>query len=177
MDESEPTVSSRAPRVPGAPLQGDIGVVRPATQGDVDLLVGWHAHPEVARYWGGKVYSREQLLARLARPQVDAYIVEAGGEPVGYLQAWFGDTADVTGLDMFLIPEARGRGLGPDVARTLARYLLREAGRTRVTVDPELWNESAVRSWKRAGFRPVEEREADDEHAQPWLLMEFDTDY
>jgi aminoglycoside 6'-N-acetyltransferase len=160
---------------PGAPLEGEIAVVRPATEADVDLLVGWHADPEVARYWGEQTYSREQLLARLARPQVDAYIVEADGEPVGYLQAWFGDTADVTGLDMFLIPAARGRGIGPDAARTLARYLLREAGRTRVTVDPELWNQSAVRSWKRAGFRPLEEREADDEHAHRWLLMEFDS--
>ncbi len=77
-------------RVPGAPLQGRITVVRPATGADVDLLVRWHAHPEVARYWGGKTYSREQIVARLARPQVDAYIVEADGEPVGYLQAWFG---------------------------------------------------------------------------------------
>jgi aminoglycoside 6'-N-acetyltransferase len=141
-------------RVPVAPLQGEITVVRPATEGDVDLLVGWRAQPEVARYWGEKTFSRKQMLARLARPQVDAYIVEAGGEPVGYLQSWFGDGADATGLDMFLIPESRGRGFGPDAARSLARFLLRKAGRTRVTVDPELWNESAVRSWKRAGFRP-----------------------
>jgi aminoglycoside 6'-N-acetyltransferase len=75
---------------------------------------------------------------------------------------------------MFLIPEARGRGLGTDASRTLASYLVGQAGRTRVTVDPELWNESAVRSWKRAGFRPVEEREADSEHSHRWLLMEFD---
>jgi aminoglycoside 6'-N-acetyltransferase len=172
MNESERGISSR---VPCAPLQGRITVVRPATGADVDLLVRWHAHPEVARYWGGRTYSREQIVARLARRQVDAYIVEADGEPVGYLQAWFGETADVTGLDMFLIPTARGRGLGPDAARTLAQDLLREAGRTRVTVDPELWNESAVRSWRRAGFRPVEEREADDEHPHRWLLMEFDS--
>jgi aminoglycoside 6'-N-acetyltransferase len=162
-------------RVPATPLNGDITAVRPATGADVDLLVRWHADPEVARYWGGQSYSRKELLARLARPHVDAYIVEVAGDPVGYLQAWFGDKADVTGLDMFLIPTARGRGLGPDAARTLARHLLCEGGRTRVTVDPELRNEGAMRSWKRAGFRPVEERDADDEHPHPWLLMEFDS--
>ena len=47
------------------------------------------------------------------------------------------------------------------------------AGRTRVTVDPYLWNERAVRGWLKGGFRPVEERGPDDEHLHPWLLMEF----
>jgi hypothetical protein len=37
-----------------------------------------------------------------------------------------------------------------------------------------LWNERAVRGWLKAGFRPVEEREPDDEHRDRWLLMEFD---
>lgn len=113
------------------------------------------------------------MLARLIRPHVDAYIVEADGVPVGYLQAWFGETPDVGGLDMFLVPAARGRGLGPDAARTLARYLLGEGGRQRVTVDPDIRNERAVGGWVKAGFRPIEEREPDDDHLQRWLLMEF----
>jgi aminoglycoside 6'-N-acetyltransferase len=74
---------------------------------------------------------------------------------------------------MFLEPAARGHGYGPDAARTLARYLLAEARWPRVTVDPYRWNEWAVRAWKRAGFEPVEERPADDEHTADWLLMEF----
>lgn len=148
-------------------------MVRPATSDDVDLLVRWHAHPNVSYYWGGKAFTRDEELDRLARPDVDPYIVEADGDPVGYMQAWFGPTADLSGLDMFLIPSARGRGIGPDAARTLARYLVCEAGRTRVTVDPELWNDRAVRAWTRAGFRSVEEREPDNEHPHRWLLMEF----
>jgi len=108
------------------------------------------------------------------RADVDAYIVEAGGEAVGYIQAWFGETLDVGGLDMFLIPSVRGRGLGPDAGRALARYLLTEGGRERVTVDPYVCNERAVAGWRKAGFRPVEEREPDHEHVHRWLLMEFD---
>jgi hypothetical protein len=42
-----------------------------------------------------------------------------------------------------------------------------------VTVDPYLSNERAVRAWRRTGFVPVEERPADDEHTESWLLMEF----
>jgi aminoglycoside 6'-N-acetyltransferase len=85
------------------------------------MLVRWHVDPEVARYWDGETFSYEQMLARLSRPHVDAYIVEADGEPVGYLQAWLGETADVGGLDMFLVPTALGRGLGPDAVRPRCR--------------------------------------------------------
>ena len=155
-------------------LRGTATVVRPATGADVDLLVRWHADPEIAHYWDGETYSHDEVLDRLARGEVRAYIVEAGGEPVGYLQAWSDDAGGGGGLDMFLIASARGRGLGPDVARTLARHLLAEAGWTRVTADPYLWNERAVRGWRKAGFRPVEEREPDAEHLHRWLLMEFD---
>jgi aminoglycoside 6'-N-acetyltransferase len=162
-------------RRPDTPLRGERVVVRLAGEEDVDLLVRWHADPEVARYWDGKTYSCDQMRARLARPDVDAYVVEADGEPVGYLQAWFGETSDVGGLDMFLVPSARGRGVGPDAARTLARYLLDQGKRQRMTVDPYLWNEAAVRSWTKAGFQPVEEREPDGEHLHRWLLMEFDS--
>ena len=70
-----------------------------------------------------------------------------------------------------LIPAARGRGLGPDAARTLARWLLSAGGRRRITVDPDSSNERAVRAWKKAGFTPLESREPDHEHPVPWLLM------
>lgn len=160
-------------RVPAAPLHGDNVVVRPATLDDAPMLVQWHLDPDVMRFWDGHTFTDDEMAARLTRPDVDAYIVEANGEAVGYLQAWFGERADVGGLDMFLIPTARGRSLGPDAAGTLAHYLITHAGRARVTVDPYLWNERAVRTWLKAGFRPIQEREPDHEHLHRWLLMEF----
>ena len=161
-------------RVPSAPLHGRHVVVRPASLDDAPMLATWHADPDVRTFWDDHTFTREEMETRLRRPHVDAYIVECEGEPVGYLQAWFGDTADVGGLDMFLIPAARGRSLGPDAARTLASYLLAHGGRTRVTVDPYVWNERAIRGWRNAGFHAVEERAPDDDHRHRWLLMEFD---
>jgi aminoglycoside 6'-N-acetyltransferase len=73
---------------------------------------------------------------------------------------------------MFLIPSARGRGLGPDAARAMARRLI-EGGRERVTVDPYAWNASAVRAWERAGFVEVSRHDAGGEYTAPWILMEF----
>lgn len=154
-----------------ARLRGQLTELRPATDGDVELLVGWHADPEVAPFWDGKSFTAAEMRARLARPDVDAYVIEADARPVGYLQAWRGEGGG-GGLDMFLVPDARGRGFGPDAARTLASHLAAN-GWTRITVDPYLWNENAIEAWRRAGFEPVEEHPADDEHTSAWLLMEW----
>ena len=77
------------------------------------------------------------------------------------------------GRALFLVPTARGRGLGPDAARAMTRHLLDERGRSRVTVDPYTWNEHAVHAWGKAGFLPVSIHEPDDEHTARWVLMEF----
>jgi aminoglycoside 6'-N-acetyltransferase len=143
--------------------------VRPATADDVDMLVAWHADPDVSRYWDNETFTREEMLERLGREDVDAFVVESGDRPVGYLQVW--REGDEGGIDMFLVPDARGRGLGPDAARAVARHLRDERGWAQVTVDPYVWNEPAIRAWRRAGFVEVDQRPADDEHSADWLLM------
>jgi aminoglycoside 6'-N-acetyltransferase len=153
-------------------IHGRLTTVRPATEDDADMLVTWHADPDIARFWDDQTFTREEMLERLARPDVDAFVVEADGESVGYIQAWTDDGVS-GGIDMFLIPDARGRGLGPDAARALAKHLHDDRGWRPVTVDPYLSNERAVRAWGRAGFVPVEERPPDDDHREPWLVMEF----
>ena len=156
------------------PIRGEFTTVRYATVRDADLLAGWHADPEVARFWDDKTYTREEILARLARPQIAAFVVEVESQAVGFLQASFAGEDDVAALDMFLIPSARGRGLGPDAAHALTRQLLM-AGHARVTVDPYQSNQRAIRAWSKAGFRPLEQRQPDHEHTAAWLLMAADS--
>jgi aminoglycoside 6'-N-acetyltransferase len=151
----------------GIQVRGRLTTLRPAAARDVDRLVAWHADPEVARYWDGETFTHAEMEERLAREDVEAWIVQAASEPVGYLQV------HPEGLDMFLVPAARGRGLGPDAARAMAEHLTRERGRPRVTVDPYAWNDGAVRAWERAGFVEVSRHEAGGEYTAPWILMEF----
>ena len=151
----------------GVQVRGRLTSLRRADAGDAGRLVAWHADPEVARYWDDETFTRAEMEERLGRDDVEAWIVEERGEPVGFLQI------HPDGLDMFLIPDVRGRGLGPDAARAMAEHLIGERGRTRVTVDPYAWNEGAVRAWERAGFAEVSRHEADDGHTAPWILMEF----
>jgi aminoglycoside 6'-N-acetyltransferase len=155
-------------------VHGRLTTVRPATEADADLLVAWHADPDVARFWDDETFTRDEILDRLARADVEAFVVESDGDPVGYLQAWHDDEGAGGGIDMFLVPSVRGRGLGPDAARAVATHLIEERGWSRVTVDPYFWNEAAIRAWTRAGFVGIEEREPEDEwHSARWLLMEF----
>jgi aminoglycoside 6'-N-acetyltransferase len=148
-------------------VRGRLTTLRPADASDVDRLVVWHADPDVSRYWDGETFTCREMAERLVREDVEAWIVEERGEPVGYLQV------HPAGLDMFLIPSARGRGLGPDAARAMAEHLVEERGHERVTVDPYAWNDGAVRAWERAGFVEVSRHEADDDHSAPWILLEF----
>ena len=83
--------------------------LRPAGADDVDRLVAWHADPEVARYWDDETFTPAEMAERLKREDVESWIVEEAGDPVGYLQV------HSEGLDMFLIPtrEAAGSALTP----------------------------------------------------------------
>jgi aminoglycoside 6'-N-acetyltransferase len=151
----------------GIPVRGRLTALRPAGPGDGERLVAWHADPEGSRYWDDETFTVAEMEERLSREDVEAWIVEDSSEPVGYLQV------HPEGLDMFLIPSARGRGLGPDAARAMTEHLIRERGRDRVTVDPYAWNEGAVRAWARAGFVEISRHDADVEHTAPWILMEY----
>ena len=158
------------------PIRGERTVVREATDDDVAMLVRWHADPEVARFWDERTFTEDEIRDRLARPAVNSFFVEADAEPIGYLQAWWEEDEPLRGgIDMFLVPGARGRGLGPDAARALSTHLLRDRGWSHVTVDPYAWNDAAIRAWRKAGFEQVDERvrEPDEDHASPWLLFEF----
>lgn len=153
-------------------IRGERTFLRPASEDDLDLLVGWLADPEVNRWWEGRPLSRDEVAdvyTGRRRPEVQPFVVEADGVPVGYLQAWQG-TETSGGIDMFLVPEARGRGLGPDAARAASRFLLDHRGWTEVTVDPMVDNIRAIRAFERAGFTP-EGEELDDESGMRIMRM------
>lgn len=75
-------------------------------EGDVRLLVECHANDDVRRYWDDKTFTRETMHLRLARERVTPRLDDEGDG----------------GLDLFLVPAARGRGLGPDGARAMASH-------------------------------------------------------
>jgi aminoglycoside 6'-N-acetyltransferase len=124
--------------------------------GDVDGVAAIQAEPGVARWWG---LPDEADLRRQAEGRNDAkaFAIESDGELVGLIQYEEENTPDFrhAGIDVFLAERAHGRGLGSDAVRTLARYLVRERGHHRLTIDPAAENAAAIRAYEKVGFRAV----------------------
>ena len=139
-----------------AELEGERVRLRSVEAGDVERLVQIGAEPEVARWWGE--ITREHLLDTAeGRDDVTAFAIEYEGEVVGLAQ--FSEPGENefkhANIDLFLTPSLHGRGLGRDAVRTLARWLIDERGHHRLTIDPALANEPAIRAYEAVGFKRV----------------------
>ena len=140
-------------------IRGQQVTLRPAREDDLDLLTRWFSDRATYEWWGGSPLSREVVAAKYIgrrRPEVESLIIEAGSEPVGYIQyhqrfePYHGD--DEGGIDMFVAPHARRRGFGRDAVVALVEYLLLERGWRRVTVDPAKASPRALRFLARVRF-------------------------
>ncbi|MFE6777483.1 aminoglycoside 6'-N-acetyltransferase [Streptomyces sp. NPDC057702] len=126
-------------------LRGENVVLRPTTDADGAVLDAIVREPEVAAWW--------------APPEEygDMLAVVVDGEVVGAVQYEEEDDPEFrhAGIDIFLTARVHGRGLGTDVVRTLARWLVAERGHHRLTIDPAAGNAAAIRSYGKVGFQPV----------------------
>ncbi|WEB45371.1 aminoglycoside 6'-N-acetyltransferase [Streptomyces yunnanensis] len=126
-------------------LRGDDVVLRPVGDGEGEVLDGIVREPEVAAWWSPPE-DYEGMLA-----------IVFEGEVIGAVQ--FEEETDPefrrAGIDIFLTARHHGKGLGTDAVRTLARWLVRECGHHRLTIDPAAANTAAIRSYGKVGFRPV----------------------
>jgi aminoglycoside 6'-N-acetyltransferase len=132
-------------------LRGERVTLRPVADADRPHLLAILDEPEVARWW------RRDEWERLVTSEAVSFAVEIGGRVAGMIQ--FDEEADPdyrsASIDIFLSTAVQSRGLGRDAVRTLARYLIAERGHHRITMDPAVENEPAVRSYAAVGFRPV----------------------
>ena len=157
-------------------LEGDGLVLRPLAEGDEAALLRIHSEPQVVRWWGppeeGFPWSDEPDSTRLA--------IEVDGAVAGLIQFYeeLEPRYRSAGIDVFLDPALRGRGLGTEAVRRLVRHLIDDRGHHRITIDPAAANTAAIRSYEKAGFRPVGvmrryERDADGDEWHDGLLMEL----
>lgn len=103
---------------------------------------------------------------------VQAYIVHRRGVDIGLvLYHSADDGGEGGGMDMVLAAEARRAGVGTRAARVVAAYVTTQLGWRRLTVDPDVSNDSAVRFWQRAGFQPV--NIVNDPDRSPYWLMQW----
>ena len=151
-------------------------VLRPVEARDAAELRRIHALPEVARWWDQPgddfPFGDDTDSTRL--------VIEVDGEAAGLIQ--FGEEEEPkyrhAAIDIFLDPALHGRGIGTEAVRRLTRHLIDERGHHRITIDPAVGNEAAIRAYEKVGFQRVGVmREYERDHDGPgWhdgLLMEL----
>jgi aminoglycoside 6'-N-acetyltransferase len=137
-------------------IEGERVTLRPLQVADAAPLAAAGSHPEIARWWPD--ITEEELVAKAeGRDDVEAFAIEHEGELAGLIQFWENPDEEYryANIDLFLAVPFQGRGLGRDAVRTLARWLVTERGHHRLTIDPTVENDRAIRCYEAAGFRRV----------------------
>jgi aminoglycoside 6'-N-acetyltransferase len=134
-------------------IEGDGLVVEPTRPEHGDRLRELRATPEVARWWDPAPEGWPQRTLEA----VEQLTVLVDGEVAGYIQ--YAEEADPdhrhADVDIFLGSEHQGRGLGTEALGLVVRHLIEERGHHRVTLSTSPDNARAIRSYEKAGFRPV----------------------
>ncbi len=137
-------------------LLGDSVLLRPLAAEHVPHLVEIGREPAVSRWWPGiDDGSLREKVER--RSGATAFAIEYEDDVIGLVQYYEHDDPEYrhASIDVFITERRHGRGLGRDAVRTLARHLVEGRGHHRLTIDPALENERAVRCYESVGFRRV----------------------
>src|SRR4051812_19169989 len=137
---------------PTPPLEGPRAIVRSVADGDLAALAAVRADEGVRRWWG------EPSADDFDAPEDGALLViEVDGAIAGSIQ--YEEVTDPqyrsAGIDIFLAGAWQGRGLGREAVGLLVRHLFETRGHHRLTIDPALANERAIRCYEAVGFRRV----------------------
>ena len=137
-------------------LHGERVVLRPLTAEDVPALRAIQAQPGVARWWGEpKDGDYDEKLK--GAEGVTAFAIVVGDELAGLIQ--YSEEDDPmyrhAGIDLFLSDAFQRSGLGTDAVRAMARHLTADRGHHRLVIDPAAGNLAAIRTYEKAGFKPV----------------------
>ena len=138
--------------------------IRSAVEADVPLVLRFIRElAEYERLLHEVVATEERLRDTLfgARPAAEVVIAEEDGEPVGFALFFHNYSTFLAqpGLyleDLYVRPEARGRGAGRALLAHLAR-LARERGCGRLEWWVLDWNDSAIRFYRSLGARPMDD--------------------
>lgn len=135
-------------------LRGPLVTLRDPRADDVLPLVEILKEPEVAVWWVG--YDEARVRSELVDAPETTRIIEVEGQPVGALIVLRSADPEypTTIMHIFLSTTFRGRRIGEETLALAIRHEFTQ-GVTRVTLDPNVKNEGAIRSYERLGFRRI----------------------
>jgi RimJ/RimL family protein N-acetyltransferase len=134
-------------------LEGERMRLRPPVESDAEPLLAILSEPEVATWWVGydALRIRDEIL-----DSGNALVMEINGECAGAIFFYPNEDPEYLHVVMHLFLGARwyGHRFGAE-ALTIAMAHLCTLGHHRFTLDPNVNNAPAIRSYERLGFRRV----------------------
>lgn len=149
-----PTADLAVARTPEA-IVGPLVTLRAPREADAVPLLAILSEPEVSLWWVGYTPERVRDEFILAAPGT-VRIIEVAGECAGAMFVLRGDDPEypTTVMHLFIGTRFRGRRIGEEALALAIRVEFAD-GITRVTLDPNIHNDGAIRSYERLGFQRI----------------------
>jgi aminoglycoside 6'-N-acetyltransferase len=133
-------------------MEGSRLRLRGVEAGDLAALGAIRAEPGVREWWGDP-----QPDDLVAPDDGDLLVIDVDGAVAGAIQ--YEEVTDPqyrsAGIDLFLGESWQGLGLGREAVGVLVRHLIESRGHHRLTIDPAVANERAIRCYEAVGFARV----------------------
>ncbi|GAB4519391.1 MAG: GNAT family N-acetyltransferase [Roseibium sp.] len=148
---------------------------RPVVSADLPLLAVWMARPHWREWWGDPEEELPKIRRKVeGRDTTRPFIFQLEGRDAGYIQVWYVKDQqepeavaaypwlvllpmDAVGVDLSIAEASDlSRGYGTRVLQEFVAKLRRE-GHKRIVIDPDPANLRAVKAYRKAGFREMDD--------------------
>lgn len=174
-------------------IKNDKLTIRSLEQADKPLIVNWLSDEQVLQYYEGrnnphdekrveeKFYSNNENITRC--------IIEYVNQSIGYIQFYTINEEErkeygysnfngvIFGTDQFIgETEYWGQGIGTELMKLVVRHLITEANAKKIILDPQAWNERAIRCYEKSGYKKIKflpEHELHEGELKDCWLMEY----
>ncbi|CAG7602465.1 GNAT family N-acetyltransferase [Leucobacter soli] len=135
-------------------LQGPLVTLRDPEEDDLPSILAVLEEPEVSFWWVG--FDADRVRREFIDHPETTRLIEVEGQAVGVLIVLRGEDPEypTTVMHIFLSTAFRGRRIGEEAMALAIRHEF-SAGVTRITLDPNVKNHGAIRSYERLGFKPI----------------------
>lgn len=142
-------------------LSDRVVTIRPCSERDVTTLTQWFSHEGTGDRW--KIRTVEDF-------KIWPFIVVFENRAAAFLQVWR-TSAGAGGLEIFVAPDSRRRGVALRALRLMARYVRSELRWPDVAIEPHGDDEAAIACFKKAGFVDNGKRRDDGDHTH--VILEW----